>query len=253
MITFEQSLEACDTDTIKSLDVACFSTDDVVNLILQRSEIIRDQPRPGKVVQAWAAGNAAPALALVDKMGDDLIRRAAAIIWLEYQEIKPTIDAMRPQSTADIGCGYAMFDLFLWKDHPGRLLLIDLEQSDDRHFGFQDKGAAYSNLETARRFLERNGVTPDDIVCINPEKTSLADQPAVNLAVSFISCGFHYPCETYLEFFQSGVKPDGAVILDLRTGRAARGTQVLSSVGTVSTLTDSAYGNGQRVLMQKSA
>lgn len=252
MITFEQTLEACATDLIKSLNVSSFATDDVLNLILQRSEIIRDQPRPGKVVQAWAAGNPAPALDLVDKMGDELIRRAAAVIWLEYQEIKPTIDILRPNSTADIGCGYAIFDLFLWKDHPGRLLLIDIEQSDDRHFGFQDKGAAYSNLQTARNFLELNGVTPDDIVCVNPEKTSLADQPAVKLAVSFISCGFHYPCETYLEFFKSGVTPNGAVILDLRTGRAARGTKVLGSVGRVSTLTGSAYGSGQRILMQKS-
>ncbi|MFP7569864.1 class I SAM-dependent methyltransferase [Marivita sp. S2033] len=253
LITFEQTLDACDLDIIKSLDVTCFSTEDVVNLILQRSEIIRDQPRPGKVTKAWAEGDSGPALALVDKMRDDLIRRAASVIWLEYQEIKPAIDRLSPKSTADIGCGYAIFDLFLWQDHPGRLLLIDLEHSEDRHFGFREEGAAYSNLGVARAFLEANGVAKKDIVCINPEKEAVSDQPPVDLAVSFISCGFHYPCDTYMTFFEDGVSPEGAVILDLRARRAEPGIKALGSIGKVSTLTDSAYGNARRVMMKKSA
>lgn len=195
--------------------------------------------------------DSAPALALVDKMGDDLIRRAAAIILLEYREIKPVIDMIAPRRTADIGCGYALFDLFLWQDHKPELLLIDLEQSNDRHFGFRETGAAYTSLGVARRFLTDNGVAADRITCINPQQDDVLGQKPVDLAVSFISCGFHYPVETYLTYFDGGVSAGGNVILDLRARKARDGIEKLESLGRVSQLTDSANGNGKRIRLQK--
>lgn len=195
--------------------------------------------------------DSAPALALVDKMGDDLIRRAAAIILLEYREIKPVIDMIAPRRTADIGCGYALFDLFLWQDHKPELLLIDLEQSNDRHFGFRETGAAYTSLGVARRFLTDNGVAADSITCINPQQDDVLGQKPVDLAVSFISCGFHYPVETYLTYFDGGVSAGGNVILDLRARKARDGIEKLESLGRVSQLTDSANGNGKRIRLQK--
>lgn len=195
--------------------------------------------------------DSAPALALVDKMGDDLIRRAAAIILLEYREIKPVIDMISPRRVADIGCGYALFDLFLWQDHKPELLLIDLEQSNDRHFGFRETGAAYTSLGVARRFLTDNGVAADRITCINPQQDDVLGQKPVDLAVSFISCGFHYPVETYLTYFDGGVSAGGNVILDLRARKARDGIEKLESLGRVSQLTDSANGNGKRIRLQK--
>lgn len=52
MITRQQMLEAADDPVIRALNVGAFAPEDVVNLILQRSEIIGDQKYPGKVVQA---------------------------------------------------------------------------------------------------------------------------------------------------------------------------------------------------------
>ncbi len=253
MITFEQMLGALDAPQISSLETKMFEPSDVVNLILQRSEIIRDQPRPGKVVGAWSEGDASPALALVDRMGDTLIRRAASIIWLEYLELKPALDALarRPQSIADIGCGYAMFDLFFWRDFPGKLVLIDLEHSVARHFGFREQGAAYSNLDVAQRFLTANGVPAGSVICRNPGAETLEDLEPVDIAVSFISCGFHYPWETYEDFFRNQVSHEGAIILDLRQRKAAAGRKGLQRLGVVSDLADAAYGNAARLLVQK--
>lgn len=187
-------------------------------------------------------------------MGDTLIRRAASIIWLEYLEMKPALDLLPriPKSIADIGCGYAIFDLFFWRDFPGRLLLIDLEDNEVRHFGFKEKGAAYSNLEVARRFLAANGVPDGSIVCANPQKDNLEQLAPVDMAVSFISCGFHYPWQTYERFFQHQVAQDGAIILDLRQRKAASGREELKRIGAVSDLADAAYGNAARLLVQKS-
>jgi hypothetical protein len=253
MITFEQMLEAVDHAPIQGLDTVAFTPGDVVNIIMQRSEIINDQRRPGKTVEAWTQGDVGPAMALVDRMGDTLIRRAAAIIWLEYQEIKPALQelARRPSSVADIGCGYAIFDLFFWRDFPGRLVLIDLEESGSRHFGYREQGAAYSNLDVARRFLASNGVPVADITCCNPGTNTLDEIAPVDVAVSFISCGFHYPWETYESFFQNQVAEGGTIILDLRRRKAKAERKDLQRIGAVSDLTDAANGNAARLIIQK--
>ncbi|MCA0929514.1 BCCT family transporter [Ruegeria profundi] len=100
--------------------------EDVVNLIMQRSEIIHDQPRSAKTISSWIAGDSRPAASLVDNNRDELVRRAAAIIYLEYQQLRGTIADCAPQASADIGCGYAIFDPFLWRDTACKLVLIDL-------------------------------------------------------------------------------------------------------------------------------
>ncbi|MEM8850358.1 MAG: class I SAM-dependent methyltransferase [Pseudomonadota bacterium] len=253
MITFEQLVDAASTARIRDLEVGAFSEKDVVNLILQRSEILRDRPRSGRLIRAWVNGDEAPLRAVVDEMGEELIRRAAAIIWLEYEEIKPVLDDLAPKAVADIGCGYALFDLFLWQDHGARLLLIDLETSDERHFGFDETGAAYTSLTVAARFLADNGVAAESIACRNPEVVDLSQDAPVDLAVSFVSCGFHYPVDTYADFFASGVTPDGAVILDLRARKAAEAMALLEGMGAVSTLTEAANGTARRVLLRKGA
>ena len=53
MITFAELIEAVDAPQIQALDTAAFTPADIVNIILQRSEVIRDQHRPGKIVNAW--------------------------------------------------------------------------------------------------------------------------------------------------------------------------------------------------------
>ncbi|MBO9448127.1 class I SAM-dependent methyltransferase [Ruegeria sp. R14_0] len=251
MISTEQMMEATALPSVAELSFDAFSKEDLVNLIMQRSEIIFDQPRSGRVVRAWAAGDPEPAMSLVREHGDQLAKRAAAIIFLEYQEIQGAIEHAQPKSVADIGCGYAIFDLFLWRDHNCHLTLIDLEETEERHFGYGETGAAYSSLSVARSFLTQNGVDNDDITCLNPGTDDLSAVGSIDLAMSFISCGFHYPAQTYEDFFRNSVSENGTIILDLRTRRAQEGTKFLGTIGQVSTLVDAARGGAKRVLVRK--
>jgi len=209
------------------------ASSDLVNLILQRSEVLADLPRPGRVIRAWEAGDKAPMLAEVERLGTAIARRAAAVIAAEYAKLRPVLAERPPGRVADIGCGYALFDLFLARDFAADLLLIDIETNARRHFGFQDQGAGYASLAVARALLQANGVAAGRIVTLNPEKAEVTGAGKVDLAVSFLSCGFHYPVDTYIPFFMQCMNPGGRVILDLRAATADAQMARLAPLGTI--------------------
>lgn len=252
MITLEQALAAMDDDRITSLDTTAFDDADTLNLILQRSEIIRDQPHFNRYIKSWTQGDSGPAIELIGKLGTDLlVRRAAAFIFLEYLELKPVFSGSPPRNVADIGCGYALFDLYLAQDFNCNLVLIDLEQNEHRHFGFETEGAAYSNLQVARRFLIANGMQDTAIQTLNPNDADLASIRDLDFAFSFISCGFHYPWQSYQTFFESAVRRGGSVILDIRRRKSANAQVEMEALGTVKVIEQAANGSADRIMLTR--
>ncbi len=235
---------------VAALDLSVLGPGDLANLILQRSEVLFDRPRPGEAIRAWEAGDEGPIARAVEEMGDEIARRAAGVIRAEYDALRPRLAALAPRRVADIGCGYALFDLFLARDLNPELLLIDLEANERRHFSYHAEGAAYSSLAVARRLLEANGVAPGRIVTLNPREADPAAAGPVDLAVSFLSCGFHYPAATYLPFFTRAVRPGGSVILDLRARTAAAQLAGLGPIGSVADLP--APSKARRILLTRS-
>lgn len=239
---------ACETPEIAGLDVSMFDTQDHVNLILQRSEILWDETRPGRVIRAWVKGDSAPLIEIAERRGDEIARRAAAVAWLEWRDMLWAFVRQPPTSIADIGCGYAMADLFAYRDFGARLLLIDIEEAEERHFGFDETGAAYTSLDKAQAFLRANGVPASKVATVNPQKQRLSGRKPVDLALSMLSCGFHYPAGTYAAFYDAGVSENGAVVLDIRARKVPQERAVLDAVGTVSEI---GRGPGHRRLMAR--
>ncbi len=237
------------SDAIRSLDLSVFTDADLVNLILQRSEVMFDIPRSGRIIRAWNAGDDAPIHEVVATMGTEIARRAAAVIHAEYRSLAPQLKASSPGKIADIGCGYGLFDLFAARDSDAAIVLIDIEQNTRRHFGFAKEGAAYSNLSIARRLLEANGIAPDRIETLNPETDPLASLSGVDMAISFLSCGFHYPVAAYADFFATQVAPGGVIMLDVREATADDQIAFLATLGQVTNLPSPP--KARRVLVQK--
>ncbi|WP_415234517.1 SAM-dependent methyltransferase [Pseudorhodobacter sp.] len=242
--------EAADP-VVAGLDVGCLDRGDLINLILQRSEVMYDRPRAGQVIRAWGGGDMAPMEAEIDRLGGQVARRAAGVIHAEYREIAPLLRDLAPKRVADIGCGYAFFDLFLARDLQADVVLIDLESNEHRHFGFKSEGAAYSSLARARELLLANGVRPSQITTLNPRDTAPESIDPVDLVVSFLSCGFHYPVDSYLPFLDKVLAPGGAAIFDLREATATEQVQALSGFGTVTDI--EAPPKARRVLLRKAA
>ena len=252
MITFEEAMEAKGAPEISGLRAANLRAQDMVNLVLQRSEIIRDQNNHNRFIKAWTRGNDTPLLRLVEEIGaDELIQRAAAFIYLEFQQLRPFLAKPKPRKVADIGCGYALFDLFLAREFGAKLVLIDLETNDQRHFGYHEEGSAYSNLAQARDFLIANGIQETSIDLRNPETDDLSDLANLDYVFSFISCGFHYPWHTYLGLYEAALSPKGRIILDLHARQFAGVLPDISKFGFVRHLTKAAYGGADRIMIAK--
>ncbi|WP_299733522.1 class I SAM-dependent methyltransferase [uncultured Tateyamaria sp.] len=252
MITFEDAMQAIESEAVTSLRMDALEQDDFVNLVLQRSEVIRDQPKYNRYIRAWMSGDSTPLNDLIDQIGPEVIaRRAAAFIYLEYLQLRPIFEAKAPKSIADIGCGYAMFDLFLARDFGSVLHLIDLESNDTRHFGFEEEAAAYSSLKVAKKLLTDNGVPAKSIKTLNPEKQDVLKLKKLDFAFSFISCGFHYPWDTYRDFFLKSVAPDGRIILDIRSKVLNVAVRELSEIGYVRSVEMAAGNTADRVMIAK--
>ncbi len=231
------------------IDFSPLDQTDLMNLVLQRSDVLGYNRSAYDLVRQWEAGNAAPLSEAVAANGPSYAREAARLIGAEFKALGGLLGRLAPRRLADIGCGYAIFDLFVYHSLGCDLLLIDIEQTGDRHFGFMEQGAGYSSLATAVRFLTANGVPESRISTWNPNREDAPDGAPLDLAVSFLSCGFHYPVDMYMPFFRFAVAETGAVILDLRGAQAQAGIVQLETLGKVRVL-DAAPGV-KRVLLRK--
>lgn len=249
--TAQDSAQAVLASPVPALDLTVFGLSDLTNIILQRSEILFDVESYGRIIKAWENGNARPMNRIVTQKGLELATRAVAQNEREFQDIRPVLEEIAPGSVADIGCGYAFFDLFVHRAFGSDLLLVDIEQNDHRHFGFKSEGAAYANLSVARDFLAANGVAPEKIQTWNPGREEPQERVPVDLAISLLSCGFHYPVDMYMPFFKHGVKKDGAVILDLRPRHFEKESAVLGTLGSVEVI--ESRDDRRRVLLRKGA
>ncbi len=121
----------------------------------------------------------------------------------------------------DIGCGIAGIDVLLHR-HLGERLrvlhLLDRSSVAPRIFyGFNAAGAYYNSLPLARRVLVDNGVPGDRIRLIEAtDDNAIPIDTTLDLVISILSWGFHYPVATYLEQAHARLRPGGRLILDVR-------------------------------------
>lgn len=206
---------------------------------------------PGSV-QAAVYG---PAVALEAWVRGDAIK---AEYWNDLRGEYASIRDFLPSSCAailDIGCGVAGIDVFLAGAYPAaapRICLLDRTRTEAAVFyGFKNKGAFYNSLEVARSLLMANGVPEYSIDLVEAtDNNDINVSGKVDLVISLISWGFHYPVETYLHKAHQVLTDNGRLIIDVRKGTG--GIDALRSVfARVDVIIDTS--KYQRVLAYKGA
>ena len=181
----------------------------------------------------------------------------------------------------DIGCGIGGIDLYLYNHFKGlcQLHMLDYNKtSESVYYGYKPEGAAYNSLDFTMEFLKINGVNESQIALYNagmnefPSCETAADDDCLlchgqgeywegnfiklvkcecacnvkfDIIISLLSCGFHYPVETYLDKIKAA--KSGIVILDIR--KNSGGLELLkNNFSSVEVIAD--YEKCERVLIR---
>jgi SAM-dependent methyltransferase len=124
----------------------------------------------------------------------------------------------------DIGCGMAGIDVFLNNHYidahqPEFYLLDKTEIAKNIFYHFKPQGAFYNSLEISRKMLTDNGIPEENIYLLEADATNAINIDFnIDLIISLISWGYHYPVETYLDRVYKLLSQDGRLIIDVRKG-----------------------------------
>lgn len=136
-----------------------------------------------------------------------------------------------PRSVLDIGCGLGIFDLAIHDFYKGNSSityhLLDKtttpEEEKNVYYGHRETGAFYNNLNYTKEFLTLNGITPNNINCITVDDDNVITNgdlrknlSNIDLIISIISWGFHYPVSTYLDTVHKILADDGLACFHCR-------------------------------------
>lgn len=142
----------------------------------------------------------------------------------EYQSIKEFLPKTC-SSILDIGCGVAGIDVFLskhFKDIQPTFYLLDKTSIEKVVFyDFKHKASFYNSLDVAKEMLISNGIPERYVHLIEAtDNNDINIDGKVELVISLISWGFHYPVETYLNKVHNLLIKGGSLIIDVRKGTA---------------------------------
>ena len=138
----------------------------------------------------------------------------------EYETFKSYLpDACA--SVLDIGCGMAGIDAFIDRHYPDSspdIHLLDRSRVERSVFYmFNEQAAFYTSLEVARQLLVENGIAGNRIHLHEVrEGNEITASPKVDLVISLLSWGVHYPVDTYAEQVRTLLSERGIVVLDIR-------------------------------------
>lgn len=115
----------------------------------------------------------------------------------EYLAIENYID--KPEKILELGCGLGRVSIFLNSqlNNSPKFFLADFsEVSNKVKYGWNPKDSKYNNLELTEQFCTENGLNNFEILDLS--KNKLDKLSNIDMVISMLSVGFHYPIEEYI-------------------------------------------------------
>lgn len=139
--------------------------------------------------------------------------------------------SIKPKNLLDIGAGTAYESRQFNKLYGTELYLLDgqfSEQVQKRYtqFGTTESFGFYSDIDDLKQFYISEGCTNFNL--INCADINIDSNLKFDLIYSFLSCGFHYPVETYRELILNHSHDSTVVILDLRKGQEHHSVNIVN-------------------------
>ena len=141
----------------------------------------------------------------------------------EYEDIKSWLPA-KASTILDIGCGVGGIDVLLHRhydcDQSTEFYLLDKTSTNKKiYYGFRGDGAFYNSLEVTELLLSQNGIPRENIHLLEVTPDYRIDIGTdVDLVISLISWGFHYPVSAYVDEVHNTLRQGGHLLIDVRKG-----------------------------------
>ena len=193
-----------------SVDVSMFSVKDAFDIGLQRTGHFKSHV----AFNLWTRGFPQPLKLEAALRKNSIIKGAMDEAEKEFAQIAEYLGPRKIDRMVDIGCGHALIDLFFSRRFDCHIHLVDIETTASHHHDFRAAGSGYASLQAAQTFLTKNGVSAASIQTTNLQKKPLVDENC-DIVMSLLSCGFHYPAETYAFFLKASLKPGGIFLFDM--------------------------------------
>lgn len=115
----------------------------------------------------------------------------------------------------DIGCGMAgvSVNLSMFYAYPDLYLIDKNIISKKLRYGFSEVDSFYNSFDVLRETLEMNGIKNYNFV--EPEN-DFSKIKGVDLVISLLALGFHFPVKIYFERIYDCLGEGGALICDIR-------------------------------------
>jgi len=132
--------------------------------------------------------------------------------YLEMREYLPK----EVDSILDIGCGLAGIDVLLSKHYnkPELYLMDNSEISEKVKYGYDRCVEYYSSFEATELLLKANYIKNYNLIDIKSKSLPMFEK--IDLVISLLSCGYHYPVTEYLGYIKTILSENGSVIIDIR-------------------------------------
>lgn len=141
-----------------------------------------------------------------------------------------------PKRILDIGCGYAFESEMFQKKYQTELYLLDstidntVDIQRQTNYGPADQFSFYNTVNTLTESYDQRKM---NYTFIDSNSINLEDTLKFDVIYSFLSCGFHYPANTYKNFILDYSTKDSVIILDLRKKQLSEQLKDISIVEVV--------------------
>lgn len=177
----------------------------------------------------------------------DLVKCYEKDIQKDFDSIKKHLP-IQDVRIMDVGCGIGGIDLYIYNyyislDKKAEINLLDFSKKTEIYYGYKERASAYNHLALSKQFLTLNGVNKKDIALHDAEKGY--PHKFADVIISLLSCGFHYPIDTYLEAFKKFKA--GIIILDIRKN-SGQVQKLIDNFHSVQVIAE--YSKCERVLIK---
>ena len=134
----------------------------------------------------------------------------------EYNEMKKYLPD-KCESILDIGCGIGGIDVMLSNHYKNPLLYLldNSKQSEKPIYGFDRGESFYNDFSATVGLMDGNGIYQYQLIDVHGGFPEIKN---IDLVVSLLSWGYHYPVETYIKQVHGCLSKTGMIIMDIRQG-----------------------------------